>query len=282
MMVNILKLTLSLLLCLFFPRLFPGVGQGDGSSYLQHQQHDRTGALHTAGPPLAAPGRKGYSPVRTGSLLAASRHTHHLSLLCSAACAQRHMHTLNNIHTNNYELYAHTHRHTHTHTQSTSGPPCTHRWRTSQTYLQHCVHFLHQLAKNTEQFRNISHLRRHRTGRSIKNCNTGKNTSLSPYVIYRHSYKTFEVFLSLRHGSARQIIYYQYTKNGVLVFRLLWLLTFSFTLFHQSTSHEHQRCFKMKVSLYHFCALYVSYRKTNGHSSYLNKLFFNFPFYFLL
>lgn len=64
-----------------------------------------------------------------------------------------------------------------------------------------------------------------------------------------------------------------------MVFRLLWLLTFYLTLFHQSTSHEHHRCFKMKVSLYHFCALYVSSRKTNSHPSYLNTWFlFSPPF----
>lgn len=71
--------------CVFcFPRLLFGVGQSDGSSDLQHQQHDRTGALHAAGPPLAAPGRKAYSLMRCRSLHAA--HTH-LSLLCSATCA---------------------------------------------------------------------------------------------------------------------------------------------------------------------------------------------------
>lgn len=68
--------------CFVFSRLFLGVGQNDGSADLQHQQHDRTGALHTAGSPLAAPGCKAYSLLRTNSLHAAYTYTH-LSLMCS-------------------------------------------------------------------------------------------------------------------------------------------------------------------------------------------------------
>lgn len=97
--------------CVFcFPRLLFGAGQSDGSSDLQHQQHDRTGALHAAGPPLAAPGRKAYSLMRCRSLHAAhtltQRHT-------SVSCAQQHVHGQANI-----ELCT-------VCTQSSSGPPLT-------------------------------------------------------------------------------------------------------------------------------------------------------------
>lgn len=116
-----------------------------------------------------------------------------------------------------------------------------------------------------------------------QNCSTGTKKSLLPRVIYRHSYKIFEGHVSIYLAWKCWVNYLMNTlKNAFFCwffFRLLWLLTFSFTLFHQSTSHKHQRCFKTKVSLYHLCALYVSYRKTN--TSYLNNCFI-FPVFFFL
>lgn len=46
------------------------------------------------------------------------------------------------------------HPHTYTHIQSTSGPPCTHTCDELLRHISNTVSiFLHQLAKNTEQFR---------------------------------------------------------------------------------------------------------------------------------
>ncbi len=118
----------------WFLRLLLGVGQGDGSSDLQHQQHDRTGALHTAGPPLAAPGRKAYSLARTRSLHAVSTQTHTHTpqpLVFSNMCSKTHKHALTDrhtyiqictvcTHTHCPPLVLHVHTHTHTHVMNFS------------------------------------------------------------------------------------------------------------------------------------------------------------------
>lgn len=89
------------------------------------------------------------------------------------------------------------------------------------------------------------------------------------------------MFLSIRHGSAGWIyLLRKRLKMGVLVFRLLWLLIFYLTfVFTKVPPMNTKGALKMKVSLYHFCALYVSYRKTNSHPSYLNTWFLFFLFY---
>lgn len=58
-----------------------------------------------------------------------------------------------------------------------------------------------------------------------------------------------------------------------MVFRLLWLWTFYLSLFHQSTSHEHQRCFKNEGFSLSFLCL-VCQLQENSHRSYLIQLFF--------
>jgi len=123
--------------CLFLsPRVLPGAGQGDGSSDLQHQQHDGAGALHAAGPPLAAAGRQAHPLARTRSPPAHTHtHTHTLTLalappllefrnMCSKTVTHAPqtdtmmycMHT----HTHSSPLLLHTHTRTHTHSHTPS------------------------------------------------------------------------------------------------------------------------------------------------------------------
>lgn len=115
----------------------------------------------------------------------------HLSLLCSATCAQRHKYALTDRQTHNYVLYAHTvhlwssmYTQTHTHDEL-----LRHIFNTvsiSYTSLPKTLSNLEHLTTST-----APHREKH------QNCSTGTKKSLLPRVIYRHSYKIFEGHVSI-------------------------------------------------------------------------------------
>lgn len=150
---------LCLLLCFLFEfcRLFFRTGQSDGTSDFQHQQHDRTGALHPPRSPLAAPWCKAYSLSEDSRLTCCFLPPIIPHIMCSnqpVRCPRR-----RSMH------------YKHTHLRSSFVSPFTYTLeRTPQTDFQHCVHFRHQLAKNTERFRappTVSRVEKH------QNCSKG-------------------------------------------------------------------------------------------------------------
>lgn len=160
-----------------FSRLLPRVGQGDGSSDLQHQQHDGTGALHTAGPPLAAHGRKGYPITRTRFFL----HT----------------------------APTHIPRYTHLQHQFAvcpHSPPLVLRinmWWSSPTSSTLCPFSTPALPKNWAVL-SVSHLQQHHTARG----RTERVTIPHIGILDRPLNTTFS---SIWHGDAGWIIYYLFT-----------------------------------------------------------------------
>ncbi len=69
-------------------------------------------------------------------------------------------------------------------------------------------------------------------------------------------------------------------KNGVWFLGYFWLLTFYLTLFHQSTSHKHQRCFKNEGFSLSFVCLVCELQENKQPPVISESIVFIFPLLF--